>query len=444
MNNRLNIQDLATLLAEQTGKDRAEIERFLRELVALVSSSVYEDRLVKVKGLGTFKIIPVEKRESIHVNTGERFVIPAHYKFSFLPDKELREQVNKPFSMFETTEVGMGVNFTGINESREEKELTEESGEEVITGEEQDVEVNAEASLEQTGELTPISGIDPTSEAESASEPETKIFPEPDSEISEPTSELDPEFVPKPEASELSQEDPDSEPEASIPESEETKQEAESSLKNEEPPVATLIIHKDSHRYHYHKKKNRKKLWIGILVLLIAIAIFLFFIWRDYTKLRRLVENPEKVQKKEMSVSMPQSDEKKDTMIIPTVTSVNKADTNEVKIDTTTAKTTSSVATVKERSQEEEMKNEQSQPKILDTVTIKHGDLLTVISLKYYGHKLFWVYIYQHNKSIIADPNNIPIGTKLEIPVPELYGIDANSQASRERAAALQQEILSK
>jgi len=82
MNNRLAIQDLAGLLAEYTGKDKNSSERFLREFIAVVSEGVYTDKLVKVKGLGTFKIIPVEKRESIHVNTGERFVIPEHYKFS--------------------------------------------------------------------------------------------------------------------------------------------------------------------------------------------------------------------------------------------------------------------------------------------------------------------------------------------------------------------------
>lgn len=81
MNNRLAIQDLAGLLAEYTGKDKNSSERFLREFIAVVSEGVYTDKLVKVKGLGTFKIIPVEKRESIHVNTGERFVIPEHYKF---------------------------------------------------------------------------------------------------------------------------------------------------------------------------------------------------------------------------------------------------------------------------------------------------------------------------------------------------------------------------
>ena len=115
MNSRLTIQDLAGLLAERTGKDRSSSEQFLREFITIVSQGVFTDKIAKVKGLGTFKIVLVEKRESIHVNTGERFTIPAHYKFSFLPDKELRELVNKPFSFFETEELNEGVDFTALD-----------------------------------------------------------------------------------------------------------------------------------------------------------------------------------------------------------------------------------------------------------------------------------------------------------------------------------------
>ena len=86
MNNRLNIQDVAELLVERTGRTHEEAERFLRLLVESITNGVLQDQLVKVKGIGTFKLIEVEARESMHVHTGERFLIPAHYKFSYTPD----------------------------------------------------------------------------------------------------------------------------------------------------------------------------------------------------------------------------------------------------------------------------------------------------------------------------------------------------------------------
>lgn len=79
----------------------------------------------------------------------------------------------------------------------------------------------------------------------------------------------------------------------------------------------------------------------------------------------------------------------------------------------------------------------------LDTITIRPGDRLTSIALRYYGHKFFWVYIFEYNKEKIADPNNVPIGTSLRLPAAEKYGINANDRTSIENAAAKQTEILS-
>ena len=175
MNNRLAIQDLAGLLAEYTGKDKNSSERFLREFIAVVSEGVYTDKLVKVKGLGTFKIIPVEKRESIHVNTGERFVIPEHYKFSFLPDKELRELVNKPFSFFETTELRENVDFTDMDVVLDEpniKETEDESIEEMIPEEKHLPEEEPVVFSEEGSAVPPEEDPVVFSEEEPAGQPE--------------------------------------------------------------------------------------------------------------------------------------------------------------------------------------------------------------------------------------------------------------------------------
>ena len=83
-------------------------------------------------------------------------------------------------------------------------------------------------------------------------------------------------------------------------------------------------------------------------------------------------------------------------------------------------------------------------PQYMDTVIIESGSRLTLIAQKYYGHKLFWVYLYLANKDAIADPNNVPIGTSVLIPIPQKYDIDAKNQASLDKAAALQTQILNK
>lgn len=99
--------------------------------------------------------------------------------------------------------------------------------------------------------------------------------------------------------------------------------------------------------------------------------------------------------------------------------------------------------TTQATTQTTEAKPETTSPKVIARVKIEPGSRLTLISLDYYGSKIFWVYLYEHNKAIIKDPNNIPIGTVIEVPAPELYGINRRDRASVEKAAARQTEILS-
>jgi nucleoid DNA-binding protein len=102
MNDKLNTQDIIDALAQKHDMNKKEAAAFIKELFLLIEHALEKDKIVKLKGLGAFKIIKVNARESINVNTGERFTIQEHNKIGFIPDAELRNLLNKPFAHFET------------------------------------------------------------------------------------------------------------------------------------------------------------------------------------------------------------------------------------------------------------------------------------------------------------------------------------------------------
>lgn len=102
MDNKILLQDMASSLSAKFKLKQKESEAFLKTFFEIVSEYVHKEKIVKVKGLGTFKLIEVSDRESVKINTGERYVIPGHSKVTFTPDAELKAKVNKPFELFQT------------------------------------------------------------------------------------------------------------------------------------------------------------------------------------------------------------------------------------------------------------------------------------------------------------------------------------------------------
>ena len=100
--NKINWQDLAAELATRTGMQRRDAETFVRSFFDTLGQAIIDEKSVKIKTLGTFKMVEVQERESVNVNTGERFTISGHVKIGFLPDNALKELVNKPFADFQT------------------------------------------------------------------------------------------------------------------------------------------------------------------------------------------------------------------------------------------------------------------------------------------------------------------------------------------------------
>lgn len=491
MNNKLTIQELATLLSVKSGKDVYETERFIREFITVVSEGLFSDKMVKVKGLGTFKIVLVEDRESIHVNTGERILIPAHYKCSFLPDNELKELVNRPFSIFETTEIGDAASFQDMemaddsDEDDVDSDLesdANEDGEDLSLPKSSVTEsrINGLLDKEMTEELADPEDLpeihspeealtvdkQPNGQIDTVDSPVSDDSPE---EVSEPYNEetiemenpkeedpievedsinmdetLSEEIDESPEAdlaSEVVDTIPDSQANELTPEIESSSQvdsldkEKEQTENREEIIRAKLasLSAKDPVAFvapEAKPKKRRKhghtatKTFFYIIVggLLVTASVALFFYFQSLE-----VRNAVPIMIESVSA-------------IPTET---PAPTDSVfdESDSIPSNEKDSVPEVVSEPQGT-MQTEQVKTKYMDTVVIQTGDRLTLISLKYYGHKIFWVYLYLANKESIPNPNSVAIGTQIHIPVPETYNIDANDEQSIRKAAALQTEIL--
>ena len=205
MMEKYTIQEIAKILVEKNGLSQRDANRFATEMFAIILEQLQQGDFVKVKGLGTFKIINVEARASVSVRTGERVLIDSHSKVSFTPDSTMKELVNKPFSQFETVTLNEGVEFDDL-----EDDTNEDTS--VIKAVSDDAPV-VEPVPEFVPEYVPEPVVEPVVEpipefipepvpepvVESVVEPVVEPTPEPVVEpVVEPVPEPDPEPIPEP------------------------------------------------------------------------------------------------------------------------------------------------------------------------------------------------------------------------------------------------------
>ena len=188
---KISIYDLVDVLVERKKLDKRDAVAFVTAMFEIVRKHLEEDKLVKIKGFGTFKIIDVDDRESVNVNTGERVLIEGHGKITFIPDALMKELVNKPFSQFETVVLNEGVDFA------DPEPLVEPEPE-------PEAEYGAAAMpLVDFGESNVIK--EEPLFAEPEPEPEPVVVPEPEPEP-EPMPEPEPEADPAPVEEEVAEE----------------------------------------------------------------------------------------------------------------------------------------------------------------------------------------------------------------------------------------------
>lgn len=435
MNEKLNIQNLIEMLAEKHGMDKTDAESFVKEFFQLIEESLESDKYVKIKGLGTFKLIDVDSRESVNINTGERFEIQGHTKVSFTPEPTLKDLINKPFSHFETVvlndETVLEDTAMGDNSEEEEKEenfVEPESSTVVVESQvvvQETAEVieekteNAEQELIETVEEQVIQTVEEVVEdikEQSVSEEAPSVYQAESILSSE-------ESVVSSEESNLAVAEsviPMDEPVAEAPIEQKAQEELVPTYEVPEPPLPP-VNKEDS---------STMKFFIGIVVLVVLLCIgaVTFMYYPDLLD-RMSTPSKEKV-----------ADEKVEKLAAPVVLtdSITQKDTATVvaKKDTVAEVVTPKVVeepkpVVKQETPvvapKKETKKAAATPFEPDSVnykivgtkttyTIQEGETLTKVALRFYGTKALWPYIVKHNSGVIKNPDHVPYGTVIKIP----------------------------
>ena len=346
MNEKLNIQHLIDLLADKHHIPPKDAEGFVKAFFALIEEGLEQDRYVKIKGLGTFKLIEVESRGSVDVNTGERIEIQGHTKVSFTPDSALKEIINRPFGHFETVILNEG---TVLEDTPVEKEEEEEGEEGIVSL--QDMENKAAPMTESPSQVEGVSA------------------------------------------------EPEQERGAAVVAEEE----------KEKKPLET-----ESGLLPAKGKGSGMKWLVGLLVCVLLVCAgvvgYLYFPEMQTAPVLPAGQKQEAVQAADAFV------EKKDTV----------RNALSEKVETPVAEKNKFQAEMPQKNVKK-TPVKKAQPVIPDSVnyeitgtitayTVKEGETLTRISLRFYGTKALWPYIVKHNVNVLKDPDNVVSGTVLSIP----------------------------
>lgn len=412
MNEKITIQDIANSLKEKQGLTKKDAELFVKSMFDIMKEALASDKYVKVKGLGTFKLTEVESRESINVNTGERFEIQGHTKISFTPDTTLKEQINKPFSHFETVILNDGVDFEDIpTENLEPQTQPEET--EVATKEQEVVELVEIVQPEETTIETPSTpDVEPTEEPKEETIEETiketveEIIEEPVIEklvIEEPATK---EPVVEQETTQ------ENEPEETLP-TEEPVQAEETPAIPEETVVATETSTQEQAKPTEEKKTSA--VLMGIIVFLLLVILFgaywLFF--KPETATQTIPSVPVQQETTTAVQTSPEANQPSEEPSLEPKQEEGASPATEPKVTTIEPLATP-------------VKNERV-PSLADTLeykiigtkslyTLQSGETIIKASVKFFGSKKYWPYIAIYNRDVIKNVDNVPVGTQIKIP----------------------------
>lgn len=404
VNEKLTLQDLVDLLAEKQGLTKKDADIFLRELIGLISETIEKEEFVRIKKFGTFKRTKIKARKSIDVNTNESIEIPAHYRLTFVPDKELRDAVNRPFSHYESV-------------------LIEEGS--PIEDEENDIENiiiddNLSEKIKQVKVISYPKGMEiPDSIPE-------HVFNQQEGEAERKIEKNNKED--KQESRQSSTEEENtailSSNITSIKKTEEEITTLASTESEEEIPAKKITSLTPTSQTEDQEEiedteepAKRRKLIPILLICLLILAVIGIYWWY-----------PSKTEPT--------------TSLITEETHQNKeSDDNTTNKDIALAGDSTNIENTEMSADNEQITEEEAQ---YQETEIQYNDTMRKLGQKYFGHRSFWVYIYEENKNIIENPNAVPIGTKIRIPPASKYNIDPKNPESIKKARELEEKLFQK
>ena len=374
MNEKITLQDLINLFSEKQGMNKKDAEVFVRTMFELIEEALATEKYVKIKGLGTSKLTEVDSRESVNVNTGERIEIQGHTKISFTPDVTMKELINKPFSHFETVVLNEGVELEDTPVETPEEIVQEEIISETIIAEE------------------------PAIMEEPQPEPIVETPIEEETIVEEPTVEE--QTIEEPISEEPIEEETIIE-ETIIEESTVEEPVAEEPI-TEEPVITEVQTSEETEKYvstEEKKVKNTNRILWGVIVVLVLIILFGAY-WMFLRPSSVPEVTPLPPVQEEVTIPVP-SEEKQPEDTLETVKFIQLS--------------------------AEELRKEHV-PSFADTLdyqilgtqeeyTLQKGETIIRASVKFFGTKKYWPYIVKHNLDVLPDPDNIPAGVKIKIPV---------------------------
>jgi nucleoid DNA-binding protein len=370
-NKKVSLQELTDTIVAQSGATKRFTESFLRELVQVIQEYLEKDGVVKVKGLGTFKLIWNEPRKSVDVSTGNTIVLPGHYKVTFMPDNEVKEKINAPYAHLETVMGGAEV----ISEVEESGELIVEKG-----------EVNPLQVESSTDDVLLNRKID---------EPLTIKREPSDLDSDSPTHQI-------------------------------TDSPERSDLDTASPPHQITDSPIES--------PSKKKWWVIMVVLMLLCLLGAAgYYWKDLLLPQR--NTPVATQTK-VPVVVVQIDTIDD--VITDTIAADKWEQEKTTLENdSTPVIEVPVDTIVELTLENYTYQDALNAPVRDTVTVIDGSRLTMVAYRAFGHKAFWVYVYDANRNVLTSPNAVEKGMKLVIPDLPLSIVNPKSKLCIDKALEL-------